>query len=204
MDLNLNGYISVLRLELKDENIPTEYLKMQVNLVRREIAFKTRCQECYSECLAQADVYKYRFPRSSTDPSYVDLIEIKTLKYDSVMLDFVEADEMHYLRENDITGTPRYYTVIGGKSQPSGFVELWPTPDVSGKIIWIHAIQYPLPLIDPLPSSVVYCELPDAIQRIVLNQIVGEYMLKSWRSPGISLINFNKDEIRDHTKLKKW
>jgi len=198
--MTLKDYVDIIRFEMKDNNIPEKYLQTQINLVRREIAYKTRCLECYSECLAEVDVYKYRFPRSSTDTAYVDLVEILTLKYDGVMLEDIAPDEMHYLRENDLTGTPRNFTLIGGKSQPTGFVELWPTPDVSGKTIWIHAIQYPSPLV----SMSGVCELQDAIQRIVLNQIVGEYMLKSWRTPGISLINFNKDEIRDHTKLKKW
>ncbi len=202
--INLKSYMDMIRYELKDENIPTEYLKIKINEMRREIAYKTRCMECYSECLAESCVYKYRFPRSSTDTSFVDLIEVLTLEYDGVILEYIDPQEMHLLHETVSSGTPAYYTVIGGKSQPFGWIEVYPTPSESGKTIWIHGIQYPLPLVDPLPNSVVYCELQDAIQRIVVNQIVGELMLKAWRTPGISLLNLNREEIRDHTKLRKW
>jgi len=197
--MRLKDFVDKIRYELKDPSLEWEYLRQEINAARREIAFKTQCLQCISQCESESGEPRYRVPHAERDNVFVDLIEIFTLKYDGTKLEELTPREM-LIKQQYYTsaGTPCYFSLFGGTAQPSGWIELLPTPDTSFKVIEVHGAQFPQPLV----AMTDVCELHDIIQKIVVNEVEGGILLKRWHPAGITMLNRNRDKIRDHINLK--
>lgn len=196
----LKDYIDRIRYDLKDPKIPWEFLRQAINTTRRKVARKTRCLECRSQCESTKDEGKYRIPRSASDNTFVDCVEILDVYYDGDLLDWIDPWEMRYKLQTESSGVPEWYTYFGGHSQPTGYIQLYPFPNVSLKVILIHAIQFPQPLI----SKNSVCELNDIIRDIVIDYLEAKIFLKKWHPQAHTLLKEAKEDIRDNVKLKSY
>lgn len=195
--MTLRDYIDQIRFELNDEKMSWEYARVQVNHARREIAKRTRCQHCTSILTTTIGGNKYRIPYASSDSDFVDVIEVLDVLYDGEPLDWINNQEMVYKESLASSGTPIYWSYFGGEAQPSGYVQVEPKPDAA-KTLKIHAIQFPLPLINNTDT----CELNDVIQQMVVNKVVGEILLKRGHPEGSQILRLVERGIYDNIWLK--
>jgi len=181
--MTLKDYNDIIQYELKDYDLPWEYVHHQVNTARREIAKLTRCLQCRSTLTSRIGDNQYRVPRSERDNDYIDIVMVLGVKYDGLVLEWLNNDEISYRSESSSQGTPTHWAYFGGEAQPTGYIQLEPTPDAE-KEIEVRAIQYPQPLIYPSDE----CELNDVVQKIVSDLVVGEIMTKRGRPEGATLL----------------
>ncbi|MCK4574911.1 hypothetical protein KAU34_00730 [candidate division WOR-3 bacterium] len=196
----LKDYIDRIRYELKDSKLPWEFLRQTINVGRRKIARKTRCLKCKSQCESTKDEGEYRIPRSGSDNTFVDCVEILDVYYDGELLDWIDPWEMRFKLQTSSSGVPTHYTYFGGHSQLTGYIQLYPFPSESLKIILIHAIQFPQPLINK--NSV--CELNDIIHDIVIDYVEAKILVKKWHPQAHTLLKEVKEDIKDNLKLKSY
>lgn len=196
--MTLDDYIDTIRFELGQLDLPPEYLRRQINYARREVARRTRALECTSQCDSVADQADYRIPHSSNDSTFVDCVTVLDIKYDGNLITWTNPRDMNYRATLEQSGEPIYWCYYGGESQPTGYIKLEPTPDTAGKIIEIHSIQFPLPLI----NNADICELNDIIQQVVIHYVEGLILSKRGFKEGATLLQLAERGIRDNTKLR--
>ena len=195
--MTLKDYYDIITFELKDYKLPWEYLRIQINNARREIAKRTRCLHCVSTISSVVGDNMYRIPHSEQNDAYVDLVDVLDVTYDSKPLQWVNPHEMTYKAYIVVQSTPEYWTYYGGESQLTGYIQLEPTPN-EVKTISVRAIQFP----QPLEASAQSCELNDVIQKIVIDQVVAEILLKRGQPEGRTLLREVEKRIYQNTWLK--
>jgi hypothetical protein len=168
--LTLNEYIGNINTSLLKKGyvrnpLPNTYMKNRINYMRRYIAQRTKCLECWATIPSKNGIAEYQSPS--------DMLYVFDVWYDGYKLDRTIARNMSKLRDGDIPeGVPTRYCFYGGENQPSSKVYLYPTPNEDQKEIKVHTLQLPVDLI----TLISVCELPLTVQWLVEEGVVLELL----------------------------
>ena len=168
--MTLNEYIgnintSLLKRGYVRNPLPFAYMKNRVNYMRRYLAQRTRCLECWATANSKNGEAEYQSPG--------DMLYVFDVWYDGRKLDRMIPSNMSKLRDGEIpVGTPTKYCFYGGENQPKSTIYLYPAPNKDEKEIRLHTLQLPIDLV--AKNSI--CELPLTIQWLVEEGIVLEIL----------------------------